>query len=112
MTRPSAPCRMADPALPGEGSQVTPGRVAELPARQCTRCGGVGTHYLTCPSLRLPPGYRLRDAAGLDGRDEAGHRTNDYFVSLYDYIMCCTRRAGVLGEQPDRERNAMRDTWT
>ena len=25
----------------------------------CTRCGASGTHYLTCPSLRLPPGYRL-----------------------------------------------------
>ena len=24
--------------------------------RQCTRCGALGTHYLTCPSLRLPPG--------------------------------------------------------
>jgi hypothetical protein len=28
-------------------------------ARQCARCGALGTHYLTCPSLRLPPGYRL-----------------------------------------------------
>jgi hypothetical protein len=25
----------------------------------CTRCGASGTHYLTCPTLRLPPGYRL-----------------------------------------------------
>jgi hypothetical protein len=25
----------------------------------CTRCGASGTHYLTCPSLRLPPGYLL-----------------------------------------------------
>ena len=33
----------------------------ELPARLCTRCGAVGTHYLTCPSLRLPSGYRLSD---------------------------------------------------
>jgi hypothetical protein len=28
-------------------------------AEPCTRCGASGTHYLTCPSLRLPPGYRL-----------------------------------------------------
>jgi len=35
------------------------GRAPEPPARQCTRCGAVGTHYLTCPGLRLPPGYRL-----------------------------------------------------
>ena len=26
---------------------------------QCTRCGAVGTHYLTCPRLRLPEGYRV-----------------------------------------------------
>jgi hypothetical protein len=26
---------------------------------QCTRCGAVSTHYLTCPSLRLPEGYRV-----------------------------------------------------
>jgi hypothetical protein len=25
----------------------------------CPRCGASGTHYLTCPSLRLPPGYRF-----------------------------------------------------
>jgi hypothetical protein len=24
----------------------------------------VGTHYLTCPGLRLPTGYRLFDAPG------------------------------------------------
>jgi hypothetical protein len=32
------------------------------PARACEpcpRCGASGTHYLTCPSLRLPPGYRF-----------------------------------------------------
>jgi hypothetical protein len=27
--------------------------------RQCGRCGAVGTHYLTCPDLRLPSGYRV-----------------------------------------------------
>jgi hypothetical protein len=25
----------------------------------CTRCGASGTHYLTCPSLLLPSGYRF-----------------------------------------------------
>jgi hypothetical protein len=29
------------------------------PARQCARCGALGTHYLTCPLLRLPRGYRV-----------------------------------------------------
>jgi hypothetical protein len=44
---------------PAGGPPVTPSPVAEPPAGQCTRCGAVGTHYLTCPSLRLPPGYRV-----------------------------------------------------
>jgi len=34
------------------GSQ---GSIPAGPARQCARCGALGTHYLTCPSLRLPP---------------------------------------------------------
>jgi hypothetical protein len=70
-----------------------------VPAPQCTRCGAVGTHYLTCPSLRLPPGYRLGDAPGPErgrgtpgaGHVLAGRRTSDYFLSLYDYIECRTR---------------------
>jgi len=33
------------------------------PARQCARCGALGTHYLTCPILRLPRGYRFGDPA-------------------------------------------------
>jgi hypothetical protein len=41
----------------------TPEGAAEQVAetRQCGRCGGVGTHYLTCPALRLPKGYRIND---------------------------------------------------
>jgi len=34
------------------------------PRKQCARCGAVGTHYLTCPDLRLPSGYRLGDVRG------------------------------------------------
>ena len=30
-------------------------------AGQCMRCGGLGTHYLTCPVLRLPRGYRVSE---------------------------------------------------
>ena len=41
-----------------------PGALEQLLARLCTRCGAVGTHYLTCPSLRLPPGYRLNEDPG------------------------------------------------
>ena len=33
----------------------------DVPVRQCGRCGAVGTHYLTCPALRLPAGYRISD---------------------------------------------------
>jgi hypothetical protein len=45
-------------AFAGKGQEAGP------PERQCARCGAVGTHYLTCPDLRLPSGYRLFDAAG------------------------------------------------
>ena len=64
MTGSSASSGIADPPPPGEGSEVEPVRAGELPGRQCTRCGAVGTHYLTCPALRLPSGYRLSDAPG------------------------------------------------
>lgn len=56
------------PASPRYGPQVAPGQEDELLAPQCTRCGAVGTHYLTCPDLRLPPGYRLSEDC------EPGHR--------------------------------------
>jgi hypothetical protein len=49
-------------ALRPEGTPLPEGaeeQVAET--RQCARCGGVGTHYLTCPALRLPRGYRVSD---------------------------------------------------
>jgi hypothetical protein len=38
---------------------AAPARADELLAHQCAQCGAVSTHYLTCPSLRLPAGYRL-----------------------------------------------------
>jgi hypothetical protein len=48
-----------------EGPEVAPPGAGErLPQIQCARCGAVGTHYLTCPDLRLPSGYRLGDAPG------------------------------------------------
>jgi hypothetical protein len=39
-----------------------PDQAGQVPVRQCGRCGGVGTHYLTCPALKLPPGYRISDS--------------------------------------------------
>ena len=50
-----------DSAFAGEGQETGP---AGPPERRCARCGAVGTHYLTCPGLRLPTGYRLFDAPG------------------------------------------------
>ncbi len=53
--------RIPVPVPARDGSQLAPGHPDELLPRQCIRCGAVGTHYLTCPSLRLPSGYRLSD---------------------------------------------------
>ena len=50
-------------ASPAEGSEVAPPGAGEASQKQCTRCGAVGTHFLTCPALRLPSGYRLGDAS-------------------------------------------------
>jgi len=47
---------------PSEATDTMTGTSATIPhgpARQCTRCGAVGTHYLTCPILQLPQGYRV-----------------------------------------------------
>jgi hypothetical protein len=54
VTAPSVPYRIPDPAQPPGGPQIAPGQAPELPPGLCTRCGAVGTHYLTYPSLRLP----------------------------------------------------------
>ena len=61
MTRQPAPYRISDPGPAPEGPQVAPGRGRELLAGQCIRCGAIGTHYLTCPRLRLPSDYRLSE---------------------------------------------------
>jgi hypothetical protein len=34
------------------------------PDQVCPRCAAVGTHYLTCPTLRLPPKYRISEDHG------------------------------------------------
>ena len=64
MTGQSAPYGIPDPASPGERSEVAPGRAGDLLGRHCARCGAVGTHYLTCPGLQLPAGYRLSEDPG------------------------------------------------
>ena len=45
-------------------SEVARDRAGELAGRPCLRCGAFGTHYLTCPDLRLPSGYRFGDVPG------------------------------------------------
>jgi hypothetical protein len=57
----TGPYRVPDSARSAQGSEPEPGRAGELRGRQCARCGATGTHYLTCPGLRLPAGYRLGD---------------------------------------------------
>jgi hypothetical protein len=64
----TGPYRVPSPARAGEGPEPEPGRAGELHGVQCARCGAVGTHYLTCPGLRLPPGYRLGHARGPEPR--------------------------------------------
>jgi hypothetical protein len=60
MTAPSASRGTDEPVL-REGDQGDP-VASPRRARRCARCGAAGTHYLTCPGLRLPPGYRLSEA--------------------------------------------------
>jgi hypothetical protein len=75
MTLQSTSYRIADPAPRREGPQVGPDRAGELLGRRCIRCGAVGTHFLTCPSLKLPPGYRFsaeRRSECLCGRPAGG----------------------------------------
>jgi hypothetical protein len=43
-------------------------QAAEPPKRRCARCGAVGTHFLTCPGLRLPSGYRIGDVPGSEAQ--------------------------------------------
>ena len=74
MTRQPGPGAIANPAAPRAGPADAPASTAELPVAQCTRCGAVGTHYLTCPGLRLPPGYRLSADPGPERGLPAGSR--------------------------------------
>ncbi|HEX5300280.1 MAG TPA: hypothetical protein VFW50_25110 [Streptosporangiaceae bacterium] len=53
---------MTSPVDSGPSAPYEPDHIDEVPVRQCGRCGGVGTHYLTCPALKLPPGYRISDS--------------------------------------------------
>ena len=72
--------RVPDSARAGKDPEPGPGRAGEQRGRQCARCGAIGTHYLTCPGLRLPAGYRLGDTPGPESaaRPEAHHGVARY----------------------------------
>jgi len=100
------------------GSPRSRGR--ELLAGHCIRCGAVGTHYLTCPSLRLPSGYRLSEDPGPEcrcglpaGSCRACTALNRWWLSVVIWLQIVSYSASrSAGVQLDRERNAMLDTWT
>jgi len=64
----SATYRFSRPLPPQAGAEVAPDWAGEPLERLCTKCGAVGTHYLTCPGLRLSPGYRLSTDPQPEGR--------------------------------------------
>jgi hypothetical protein len=51
-------------AGPAAQPEVAPDQQDELARGRCWRCGAVGTHYLTCPDLRLPSGFRFGEPGG------------------------------------------------
>jgi hypothetical protein len=82
MTAPPASQISRPVPVPG-APPAGPARTRE-PAGQCPRCSAAGTHYLTCPSLQLPPGYRLTDdpeseRAGLRGEHHGIHQASRAF---------------------------------
>ena len=56
----AGPATAAGPAQP----EVAADQQDELARGRCWRCGAVGTHYLTCPDLRLPSGFRFGEPGG------------------------------------------------
>ena len=55
--------------MTGSYIKIPPG-----PARQCARCGALGTHYLTCPILQLPRGYRFSEDPAMSTPVTVGER--------------------------------------
>ena len=92
--------------MTGNHISVPPG-----PARQCTRCGGLGTHYLTCPLLRLPRGYRFSDDRILGtsftaGKQHTTRRPATDDVSSEEGIYRLPSQAGAAG--PGRSARGQR----
>ena len=65
MTGPGPAAGAMTAAGPAAGeAEVVPDQPDELARGRCWRCGAVGTHYLTCPDLRLPSGFRFGEPSG------------------------------------------------
>jgi hypothetical protein len=54
MTWYSVAAGIPHPQRSSDELEAAPARPGNRQLRLCTRCGGVGTHYLTCPSLQSP----------------------------------------------------------
>jgi hypothetical protein len=81
-----------------EGPQVAPRRARKRPGKRCVQCGAVGTHYLTCASLRLPPDYRL--GADLGPERLRGLPAGNYASSAGPAVVC-DHQPGRPGSGPD-----------
>lgn len=64
MIRQPAAYQVPRPAPPPDEPATAPARPRDTPTRLCPRCGAAGTHFLNCPTLRLPAGYRISRAPG------------------------------------------------
>jgi hypothetical protein len=49
---------------PQQAAAAAPARRGPRRRQVCRWCGGAGTHYLTCKTLRLPACYRLSAGSG------------------------------------------------
>lgn len=74
------------------------------PARQCTRCGALGTHYLTCPILRLPRGYRFSQDPAVSTPVTAGEQRITRWSARDDSssVAAIVCRLPVIRAQPGR----------
>ena len=60
----ASPAGALTAAGPAAEPEVVADQQDELARGRCWRCGAVGTHYLTCPDLRLPSGFRFGESGG------------------------------------------------
>ena len=56
--------------LNGKTTRPGPGGLSWRRDVPCRRCGGLGTHYLTCPLLRIPVDGQLPDEGEMPDESE------------------------------------------